>query len=104
MIADQREPRARRANDGVALAGHAADWLYLAAAPTFAFMALATGFSANNAGGSICAAANGTSLLVGMTPMYLLMSVFHLAPWLRRVSARHMDGLLQSNAERPVIR
>jgi hypothetical protein len=28
----------------------------------------------------------GQSPLAGMVPMYLLMSAFHLAPWLRLVS------------------
>ena len=60
----------------------AADWLSLAAAPTFAIMALLTGL----VGGQpdvLCAALHGTSPLSGMVPMYLLMSAFHLAPWLR---------------------
>ncbi len=61
-----------------------ADWLSLAAAPTFAVMALLTGLF----GGKpdvLCAALQGTSPLSGMLPMYLLMSVFHLAPWLKLV-------------------
>jgi hypothetical protein len=51
--------------------------LHLAAAPVFALMALVTGFS----GGDILCGA--TSPLGGMVPMYLLMSAFHLPPWLR---------------------
>jgi hypothetical protein len=37
-----------------------------------------------------CAAGPGASLLTGMVPMYMLMSAFHAAPWLRllRESAR----------------
>ena len=31
----------------------------------------------------ICSAGQDASPLTGMVPMYLLMSAFHLAPWLR---------------------
>jgi hypothetical protein len=64
----------------------AADFLYLAAAPIFAVMALLTGLG----GGSpdaLCSIA-GASPLSGMAPMYLLMSAFHLAPWLKLISHR----------------
>ena len=54
-----------------------ADWLHLAATPAFAAMALLTAFSG---GDMLCGAA---SPLGGMMPMYLLMSAFHLPPWLR---------------------
>ena len=60
----------------------AADWLSLAAAPTFAVMALATALG----GGPLdmlCAA----SPIGGMVPMYGLMSVFHVGPWLRLLAA-----------------
>ena len=52
-----------------------ADWLSLAAAPTFAIMALLTA-----TGGQpqlLCSAAHLGSPLGGMVPMYLLMSAFH---------------------------
>ena len=62
-----------------------ADWLYLAAAPTFAVMALLTSFSGSS--DVLCASA-GASPLSGMVPMYLLMSAFHLAPWLKLISHR----------------
>jgi hypothetical protein len=71
----------------------AADWLCLAAAPAFAIMALLTA-----AGGSpdmICSASPGVSPLGGMVPMYLLMSAFHLAPWLRLLSSGR-GGVLSS--------
>ena len=64
----------------------AADWLYLAASPTFAIMALLTGVLSGPVD-ALCSAA-GLSLLSGMTPMYLLMSAFHLAPWLKLVAGR----------------
>jgi len=55
-----------------------ANWLSLAAAPTFAIMALG-------------------SPLSGMAAMYALMSAFHLAPWLKLVAAR-AGGHLQADA------
>lgn len=69
-----------------AAARWAANGLYLAAAPTFATMALLTGVF----GGSpdaLCSTASASSL-GGMVPMYLLMSAFHLAPWLKLISSR----------------
>ena len=62
----------------------AADVLALAAAPTFAVMALLTSIHGGGQAEMICSAAH-ASLLGGMVPMYLLMSAFHLAPWLRLV-------------------
>ena len=76
----------RSENGSVALGG-AADWLCLAAAPTFAIMALLTGVG----GGStdmLCSAAQQASPLSGMVPMYVLMSCFHSAPWLKLISRR----------------
>jgi len=63
-----------------------ADFLSLAAAPTFAIMALLS----VHGGGSpdaMCSMA-GASPLGGMVPMYLLMSAFHTAPWLKLISSR----------------
>jgi hypothetical protein len=64
----------------------AADFLSLAAAPTFAIMALLTGIL----GGSpdaLCSNA-AASPLGGMVPMYLLMSALHCAPWLKLILRR----------------
>ena len=75
----------RHESDGVAVLG-AADWLCLAAAPTFAIMALLTA-----TGGQpqlLCSAAHLGSPLGGMVPMYLLMSAFHSGPWLKLISGR----------------
>ena len=66
----------------------ATDWLSLAAAPTFAIMALLSAVPGGGPAEMLCAAVHGGSPLNGMTPMYLLMSAFHSAPWLRLISNR----------------
>ena len=66
----------------------AADWLSLAAAPTFAAMALLTAVGGNGPADVLCAAAQDASPLTGMAAMYLLMSAFHLTPWLKLISSR----------------
>lgn len=65
-----------------------ADWLSLAAAPTFAIMALLTGVFGGGPLDMLCSATQDASPLGGMIPMYLLMSAFHSAPWLKLVSSR----------------
>jgi hypothetical protein len=64
----------------------AAGWLGLAAAPTFALMARI----AVNDAPPIALCSSGSSMLPihGMTAMYLLMSLFHLSPWLKLASGR----------------
>lgn len=64
----------------------AADRLGLAAAPTFAMMALSSAVGGEPAA-SLCSAVSRWPL-GGMVSMYLLMSLFHLAPWLRLLSRR----------------
>lgn len=71
--------------DGVAAARHLARWLGLAATPTFAVMALLTIVLGDGPTDMLCAAGRG-SPLGGMVPMYLLMSAFHSAAWLRLIS------------------
>jgi len=66
----------------------AADWLCLAAAPTFALMALLTGVFGGGAPDMLCSAAQDASPLGGMVPMYVLMSAVHSAPWLKLISSR----------------
>jgi hypothetical protein len=66
----------------------AADWLSLAAAPTFAIMALLTGVFGGGMPDMLCSAAHDAPPLSGMAPMYLLMSAFHSAPWLKLISSR----------------
>jgi fatty acid desaturase len=60
-------------------ASRIARWLPLAAAPTFAIMAVFTGIAGDRA---------------HMIPMYLLMSVFNVAPWLQVFARRqqHSEG------------
>ena len=60
----------------------AAGWLGLAAAPTFAVMALLTAVLGGGPLDMLC----GASPLTGMIPMYVLMSAFHAAPWLKLIS------------------
>ena len=59
----------------------AAGWLSLAATPTFAVMALLA--AVHGSMPDMMCSAGGGSHLAGMTTMYLLMSTFHLGPWLR---------------------
>ncbi|MBN9244052.1 MAG: hypothetical protein J0I98_14770 [Mesorhizobium sp.] len=59
--------------------------LGLAAAPVFAAMALLT-FAAD--GRMDTCMGHAAMQLSGMTPMYLLMCIFHTAPWLRLASRR----------------
>ena len=69
-----------------------ADWLSLAATPVFAGMALMTALPGDTmdamCGSGHGAMASAATALGGMVPMYLLMSAFHLAPWLRLITAR----------------
>ena len=88
MIVAGPETAGARAEGGDAAAFGAADWLCLAAAPTFAMMALLTGVLGAGAPDMLCSAAQQAFPLNGMVLMYLLMSAFHLAPWLRLISRR----------------
>ena len=67
----------------------ASEWLCLAAAPTFAVMALlAVVFASDAQPGFVCSAVRHASPLSGMALMYVLMSTFHLPAWLRLISKR----------------
>jgi hypothetical protein len=65
----------------------AAGWLGLAAAPTFALMALGTSVFSGRPDG-LCMGTPDASPLNGMALMYALMSAFHAAPWLKAISRR----------------
>jgi hypothetical protein len=75
-----------------AAAFRAADWLCLAAAPTFAIMALLTGVLGAGQAETVCSSTHGASPLSGMALMYLLMSAFHAGPWLKVISSRRNGG------------
>ncbi|HLZ84835.1 MAG TPA: hypothetical protein VKQ54_14830 [Caulobacteraceae bacterium] len=64
----------------------ATDWIGLAATPTFAIMALLTAVPGGGQAEMLCSTAHAASPLSGMVPMYLLMSAFHTAPWLKLIS------------------
>ena len=75
-------------DEGAAAALGIAKWLCLAATPTFAIMVLLTGVLGGGQPDILCSAAEHTSPLNGMIPMYLLMSAFHSPPWLKLISSR----------------
>ena len=62
-----------------------ARWLGLVAAPTFAIMALWNGLFSGQPD-MLCMAMQGSSPMSGMTIMYLLMSAFHSAPWVKLIA------------------
>jgi hypothetical protein len=70
--------------------GRITGFLSLAAAPTFAAMALLTGVLAGSPPDMFCMAAHSGWPLSGMAPMYLLMSAFHAAPWLKLIAGRRL--------------
>jgi hypothetical protein len=78
---------ASRDDEAAAAALGITKWLSLAAAPTCAIMALMTGILGGGPMEMLCSAGHG-SPLTGMVPMYMLMSAFHLAPWLKLISRR----------------
>ena len=65
----------------------AADWLPLAASPTFAVMALLTGVVGGHSAEMLCSDAQ-LSPLSGMATMYVLMGVFHANPWVKLIRER----------------
>jgi hypothetical protein len=65
-----------------------AEWLSLAAAPTFAIMALLTGVFGSGPMDMLCSTMHGALAFGGMLPMYVLMSAFHTPPWLRMFARR----------------
>jgi len=67
---------------GSASAPGTTGWLGLAAAPTFALMA---GWTALSGGPPDMLCMQHAAPLTGMTAMYLLMSAFHAAPWLKLI-------------------
>jgi hypothetical protein len=70
--------------------------LSLAAAPTFALMALVAAGQDSGVPGLLCSAAHGVSPLAGMGLMYGLMSAFHVPPWLRLTAGWRQDTRAES--------
>ncbi|HLW28320.1 MAG TPA: hypothetical protein VKY54_11350 [Kiloniellales bacterium] len=60
-------------------------WLRLAAAPTFAVMAWIS--ASGSPAMTLCSAVSAIVPINDMTLMYLLMSLFHAAPWLKLLFA-----------------
>lgn len=63
-------------------------WLSLAAAPTFALMGLLTAITGDAHAALLCSESGEPSPFAGMTPMYLLMALFHLTPWIGKLAPR----------------
>jgi hypothetical protein len=70
------------------LARGAADAVCLAAAPTFVVMALLSCLPSGNPYEPVCSAMRHAAPMTGMAWMYLLMSAFHLPPWLKLITLR----------------
>ncbi len=76
---------ANRASATATQAHVATGWLALAASPAFALMA----WIANDAPPmAFCSSGSSILPINGMTAMYLLMSLFHLSPWLKLASSQ----------------
>lgn len=73
-------PRREWSNAGTALS--------FAASPTFAMMAVLTGLDGGSMANMLCSAGGARLSLGGMSMMYLLMSAFHLGPWLKLLCSR----------------
>jgi hypothetical protein len=77
----------------VAAALRLADGLKLAAAPSYGFMALFTAVFGESPQDMLCMAMHHASplngMIGGMAWMYMLMSMFHSAPWLRLIASRN---------------
>jgi hypothetical protein len=77
-------PGERTSGSGLAAAP---GWLALAAAPTFAAMAVWSA-SSPGSGPPLCTGNTAGFDPGGMPAMYLLMAVFHASPWLRALRQR----------------
>jgi hypothetical protein len=84
MPACERDIAENAGEGGLPVALGVVEYLNLAATPVFAIMALFTAVTGSGPD-LLCSAAH-ASPLGGMVPMYLLMSAFHMAPWLRLIA------------------
>ena len=76
----------KKRNAGAWRRGDATGWIGFAASPTFALMASITATDAPRM--ALCTSASDMLPIDGMPWMYLLMSLFHLTPWLKLVCDR----------------
>lgn len=77
---------AKKRTAGTGRAYNATYWIGLAASPTFVVMAWMTAKDGSRA--EVCSVALGLLPINGMAWMYLLMSLFHVPPWLKLASSR----------------
>lgn len=74
-----------------------ADLLRLAAAPSYAFMAIFIAVFGESPKDMLCMGMHHASALSGMAWMYVLMSAFHSAPWLKLIAAQQHAGSIANN-------
>lgn len=77
----------RRSDRGGIVLG-IADWISLAAAPTFAILAALTLYLEARAPGVLCSVTQNASPLNSMAAMYVFMGVSHSTPWLKLIAGR----------------
>jgi hypothetical protein len=80
---------ASRNGEGAMAGLGVAEWLYLAATPSFAIMALLTALGGDPIEG-LCSPGRGAPL-GGMVTMYVLMTVFHSRPWLNLIAGKFVE-------------
>jgi len=99
--------RATSGRESGNVAAGAVDFLSLAASPTFAIMALLTGALDVGLPDILCSTTQHGSAPNGMVVMYLLMSAFHSASWLKLITGRRNGARLiqrRSDLSRPSLR
>jgi hypothetical protein len=102
---DERAPHERpRATEGGSAALGAADVVCLAAAPSFAIIALLSGVLGGSPPDMLCSAMHDASPSSGMALMYVLMSSFHTAPWLKPMSGRRSSAGRRGSGVRQIVR
>lgn len=77
---------ANQADAGTLQPRDAAGWLAFAASPTFTVMAWLALIDPHTS--AFCSSRSAILPIGGMAAMYLLMSLFHLSPWLKLASGR----------------
>lgn len=95
---DTRQARGSGYPAAPAIAPWALRLLALAATPVFALMAMLS--AVQDDGGVLCSMQH-ASPLTGMAAMYMLMSAFHLSPWIKLI-AKWGRGSAAYRAEPPI--